>query len=412
MTATYDNAINASPKPAASERWRRVRGIVYTTFRANVFFDLSLKDPELAAIDVQVFDGPEEDKNLLYSTGRQPDAAAESAVAPLSQSNRVWLIRATPTAAFNAASTRRWVPVVTLIGVIISGLAFAVGMQQRNARRKSDTDAKRLRKEVEVRQRAEIEVRRLNQELESTVQVRTSELRAANHELEAFVYSVSHDLRAPLRAIDGFSQVVLEDHGERLDPDGIDALNRVRRASARMDRLITALLGLSRITRSPINRQAVDLSRIARDVADAIMATAPPHENTPEFVIADHLLADADEPLVTVVFDNLLRNSVKFTRRNPAPRIEVGGRNGIFWVRDNGIGFNPAHSEKLFQPFERLHSESEFPGTGIGLATVQRIIRRHGGEICADGEENVGAAFYFTLAPNDELCADTTSSLG
>jgi hypothetical protein len=403
MSATYGDKTSLAPKPVATERWQRVRGIVYTTFRANVFFDLSLKDPELAAINVEVFDGPVSDQNLLYSTRREVDSLAESSISPVTQSNRVWLVRATPTAAFDANSNRRWVPVVALIGIIISGLAFAVGIQQRKARRRSDTAAERLRKEVAVRQEAEIEVRRLNQDLESTVQLRTAELRAANHDLEAFVYSVSHDLRAPLRAIDGFSQVVLEDYGDRLDADGVDALQRVRRASARMDRLITALLGLSRITRSTINRQPLDLSRIARETADAIMASTPMAESIPSFIIAESLFADADEQLVTVAFDNLLRNAIKFTRRNPEPRIEVGGKNGVFWVRDNGIGFNPAHSEKLFQPFERLHSESEFPGTGIGLATVQRIIRRHGGEICADGEENVGATFYFTLAPSDQL---------
>ncbi len=403
MTATYDNTTLSAPKPAPLERWRSVRGIVYTTFRANVFFDLSLKDPELASINVEVFDGPVGNENLLYTTGRPTDSWDESSVTPVTQSNRVWLVRVTPTAAFEASSTRRWVPVVAMIGIIISGLAFAVGMQQRKARRKSDTDAKRLRKEVAVRQEAEIEVRRLNQDLESTVQMRTAELRAANHDLEAFVYSVSHDLRAPLRAIDGFSQVVLEDYGERLDADGVDALNRVRRASARMDRLITALLGLSRITRAAIHRQPLDLSRIARDVAESIMTAAPTLGNVPTFVIADDLVADADEQLLTVALDNLLQNAVKFTRRNASARIEVGGKNGVFWVQDNGIGFNPAHSEKLFQPFERLHSEAEFPGTGIGLATVQRIIRRHGGEICADGVENVGACFYFTLAPSDEL---------
>jgi signal transduction histidine kinase len=210
-----------------------------------------------------------------------------------------------------------------------------------------------------------------------------------------------------LRAIDGFSQVVLEDYGDRLDSDGIDALNRVRRASSRMDRLITALLGLSRITRTPIHRQPLDLSQIARDVAENIssadIAAGKDSIKRPQFAIQESLRADADEQLVTVIFDNLLRNAVKFSRGNPMAPIEVGGRDGVFWVRDHGVGFNPAHADKLFQPFERLHAESEFPGTGIGLATVQRIVRRHGGEICAEGAEGEGATFYFTLSPRDDL---------
>jgi len=418
ITATYGIAVPPSvdttggPSRSSSlttpaERWRNVRGIVYTTFRANVFFDLSLRDPELNSINIEVYDGPIRPGNLLYTTARPTTPSELSSVTPVVSSNRVWLVRSTPTRAFTDSSSGRWVPLVGVIGVVISGLAFAVGFQQRKARRQSDTDAARLREEVEVRQRAEIEVRRLNQDLESTVQLRTAELQAANEDLEAFVYSVSHDLRAPLRAIDGFSQVVMEDYGDRLDADGVDSLNRVRRASARMDRLITALLGLSRITRTPVHRQRLDLTRLVRETADAILTADASIRGIsaaiPVIVVADRLYADADEQLVTVVFDNLLRNAIKFSRGRSTPRIEVGAKNGVFWVRDNGVGFNPTHADKLFQPFERLHSESEFPGTGIGLATVQRIVRRHGGEICAEGEENVGATFYFTLAPTNEI---------
>jgi signal transduction histidine kinase len=236
-------------------------------------------------------------------------------------------------------------------------------------------------------------------ELEQRVQERTSQLAAANKELEAFSYSVSHDLRAPLRGIDGFSQALLEDYADRLDDHGKDYLQRVRTATQRMGTLIDDLLNLSRITRAEIQRERIDLSEMARAIVTELHSGQP--ERVVEFVIDPGLRAEGDPGLIRVVLENLLGNSWKFTSKRDHARIEVGRTqaNGAsaYFVRDNGAGFDPAYADRLFGAFQRLHAVSEFPGTGVGLATVQRIIHRHGGKIWAKAAINQGAAFYFTL---------------
>jgi signal transduction histidine kinase len=241
--------------------------------------------------------------------------------------------------------------------------------------------------------------RRLSEELEQRVEERTAELQASNAELEAFSYSVSHDLRAPLRSMDGFCQVLLEDYGERLDAEGIDYLQRVRLASQRMADLIDGLLGLSRVTRSQITRERVDLSRLATSVLEGLRETDPAREVTLE--VAPNLTARGDQRLLRVLLENLLRNAWKFTAKHPTARIEFGecetGGENAFFVRDDGAGFDMAYRDKLFGPFQRLHGAGEFEGTGIGLATVQRIVLRHGGRVWAEGEVERGATFFFTL---------------
>ncbi|HVH66641.1 MAG TPA: ATP-binding protein [Gemmatimonadales bacterium] len=226
-----------------------------------------------------------------------------------------------------------------------------------------------------------------------------AELLAANTELDAFAYSVSHDLRAPLRSIDGFSQVLLEDYGPKLDEAGRDSLQRVRANSQRMATLIDDLLKLARVTRSEMRTEAVDLSAIARDIVGDLQRAAP--ERPVEFAIAPGLSARGDSRLLRVVLENLLRNSWKYTGNQARPRIEFGstGGNGerVFMVRDNGAGFDMKYADKLFGVFQRLHTASEFEGTGVGLATVRRIITRHGGRIWAEGAVDQGATFYFTI---------------
>ena len=226
-----------------------------------------------------------------------------------------------------------------------------------------------------------------------------AELAASNKELEAFSYSVSHDLRAPLRSIDGFSQALLEDYSGKLDEEGQDYLNRVRRATQRMGALIDDLLTLSRVTRSEMKRETVDLSAIAKVVAPELKETQP--ECQVEFAITEGLTANGDERLLRVVLENLLGNAWKFTNKHPRAKIELNTAQHdgklAYFVHDDGAGFDPAHADKLFGAFQRLHSESEFSGTGIGLATVQRIIRRHGGAVWAEGGIEQGATFYFTL---------------
>ncbi len=226
-----------------------------------------------------------------------------------------------------------------------------------------------------------------------------AELLVANTELDAFAYSVSHDLRAPLRSIDGFSQVVLEDYAPQLGDAGRDALQRVRAASQRMATLIDDLLKLARVTRAEMRTERVDLSGIAQEIVLDIQRATPDREV--EFAIAPGLEAQGDSRLLRVVLDNLLRNGWKYSARRPKPRVEFTAvdQNGdrVFVIRDNGAGFDMRYADKLFGVFQRLHSASEFEGTGVGLATVRRIVNRHGGRIWAEGVVDEGATFYFTL---------------
>jgi light-regulated signal transduction histidine kinase (bacteriophytochrome) len=224
-------------------------------------------------------------------------------------------------------------------------------------------------------------------------------LRAANQELEAFSYSVSHDLRAPLRSIDGFSQALLEDYADKLDRDGKVHLERVRAAAQRMALLIDDLLNLSRVARHEMRQENLDLSELARSVA-ADLARREPQRHV-DVTVAPNLTAQGDMRLMRSVFENLIGNSWKFTSKRESARIEVGliqiDGTAAFFVRDNGAGFDQAHAGRLFGAFQRLHGMAEFPGTGVGLASVQRIIHKHGGRIWAQGAVGKGATFYFTL---------------
>lgn len=260
-----------------------------------------------------------------------------------------------------------------------------------------------LRQESAERRLAQQRVLALNEQLEQRVADRTVQLQFANRELEAFSYSVAHDLRAPLRAIDGFSRALVEDCSTGLPQEGLGFIDRIRAASARMGELIDSLLALSRVTRGTLERRLVDLSALAHEVQRTLEAHRPRAAVT--VLIEDGLQAEADPKYLRIVLENLLDNAWKYTERTAGARIEFGAlaeqtaAQPTWFVRDNGAGFDMRYADKLFGVFQRLHTHEEFPGTGIGLATVSRIIAMHGGRIWAEARPGAGAAFFFTLGP-------------
>jgi len=236
-------------------------------------------------------------------------------------------------------------------------------------------------------------------DLTEEAQRRAAELDVANRELQGFAYSVAHDLRAPLRHIDGFSKILLQTYADKLDEQGKQYLQFLRDGSQKMDQLIDAMLRLSRVTRAEMRRQPVNLSEIAESILAELRKEQP--ERQVDMTVAPNVIANGDPQMLRIVLENLLGNAWKFTSKRPVAKIEfgVGRQDGkpLYYIKDNGAGFDPRYADKLFAPFQRLHRPEEYPGTGIGLATVQRIVHRHGGQVWAEGEIDQGATFFFTL---------------
>jgi signal transduction histidine kinase len=309
---------------------------------------------------------------LLYVTG----AAGERGYGDRAGLDAVWLIAGT----------------AALCLAVGAGCVLAI--TRSDARRRAAEKAVVERDAHDADQHA-----RQHEQVEELIAERIAELQAANEQLEAFSYSVAHDLRAPLRSITSFSQALQDDHADQLDPGGLEYLTHIRRAAQRMGHLIDDLLNLSRVTRAQLRRERVDLSALARTVIARLRFIQP--ERDVEVIIEDGLIAHADPRLVDIVLTNLLGNAWKFTGKRARARIELAAIPGespaTYVVRDNGVGFDPAQAGRLFGVFQRLHPAHEFEGTGIGLATAQRLIHRHGGKVWAEGEVDRGASLYFTL---------------
>ena len=300
-------------------------------------------------------------------------------------------------ASSSATRARYTMAIASILDFVLIALMFRYFVRERRMRIASELDSERLAvARAETDERAD-EVRALNATLEDRVRERTAELETTNRELEAFSYSVSHDLRAPLRTIDGFSLALEEDYAMIVDDTGRDYIRRVRGGVQRMGQLIDALLQLSRITRADINRQSVDISKIAESIAADLKGQNPGRDIT--FNIESGLTADADPDLIQIALENLFNNAVKFTSKLPAAVIDFGWdtEQKAWFVRDNGAGFDMFYADRLFSAFNRLHGDKDFKGSGIGLATVARVIYRHHGRIWADSAVNRGATFRFTL---------------
>jgi len=244
------------------------------------------------------------------------------------------------------------------------------------------------------------EVQQMNAELEKRVTERTRQLQAANRELESFAYAVSHDLRAPLRSLSGFSQILQETASDQLDEKSLHYLRRIHDASQRMSGLIEALLGLSRISTAELVTRPVNLTQLFMDAGAALREKYPGH--AVQYEVAPNMHIEGDARLLRIAIDCLLSNAWKFTIRAPEPKVTVGVQTGmtgghIYFVRDNGVGFDMAYANKLFVPFQRLHPDPQLQGSGIGLVTAQRVIARHNGRIWAEGQPDQGATFYFTI---------------
>ena len=254
-------------------------------------------------------------------------------------------------------------------------------------------------RDISDRKKAEEEILNLNITLEDRVKERTLQLENANKELDSFSYSVSHDLRSPLRAVDGWSQALFEDYGNVLDETAHEYISRIKKESARMSSLIDNLLSLSKISKVKLQIKNINLSDFSTEVFGRIIEQTPSKKI--KFTVEDNLKIDADPSLLDIIMTNLISNAIKFTQKKDEPEIYIGkilkDEMQVFYIKDNGAGFNLTSSSKLFGAFQRMHKQSDFPGTGIGLATVQKIINAHGGQIWAESEKDAGATFYFYL---------------
>ncbi|CAA9476148.1 MAG: diguanylate cyclase/phosphodiesterase (GGDEF & EAL domains) with PAS/PAC sensor(s) [uncultured Rubrobacteraceae bacterium] len=368
------------PAGNVAERRRALRGFVVGAFRRDGLLDAVFGGGFDPAIDFEVYDGREmESSALLYDSDgiERAEAGGDELFSKrrlIEVAGRDWSLYFATLPRFEREVQSNLPLFVLAAGLGVGLLLFGISWMLVRSRLRAE--------------RASEDLEDVNRELEGT-----------NRELEAFSYSVSHDLRAPLRTIDGFSQILSEDYGDKLDEEGLDYLTRVRTASRHMAELIDDLLDLSRVGRRPLRRESVDLSALAAGVAEDLKGAEPGRDV--DFVIEGGVTVRGDVGLLKVALENLLGNAWKFTSREPRATIRFGNSGGAFYVSDDGAGFEDAYKDKLFGAFQRLHGPEEFEGTGIGLATVARIVHRHGGEVWAEGAVGEGATFFFTLGGRD-----------
>jgi signal transduction histidine kinase len=370
------------PQSTVAERRRALRGFVVGFFKWDGLLDGVFGGSFDPAIDFELYGSREVGSSeRLYDSDSVPRAGKPEVKTLFSEESQIevagreWSLYFATLPGFEEEAGSDLPVFVLASGVAVSLLLFGITLLLVRSR----TLAERTSKDLEETNR---------------------ELEGANRELEAFSYSVSHDLRAPLRTIDGFSRILQEDYADRLDEEGEDYLGRVRAASKHMDTLIEDLLDLSRVSRGPLRREVIDLSPMARDIVKKLERSHP--ERRVKFVAQEGVVAFGDSNLLAVALENLLGNAWKFTSKRDEATIEFGAvphdSGGVaYYVRDDGAGFDPRYADKLFGAFQRLHGSEEFEGTGIGLATVARIVHRHGGRVWAESEVGEGATFCFTL---------------
>ena len=389
-----------TPMTLAARR-ASMQGWVYVPIRVPRFVDVALQ-PRRRTVRFRVLDITDGAPTLLYADRDFPPRAAGNfnTSVVVEYYGRRWRYDFVSGPIESLAPGLAALHTALLVGLLASLLLFGIAWSLAHTEARAQRIAARM---TEAHRRSEARVLALNRSLEARVEMRTRELSEANAELESFSYSVSHDLRAPLRAIEGFARVLGDRYGGVLDEAGRDYLQRVRGAAARMSELIESMLKLARVGRGEVRRETLDLSRMARDILAELRAAEPGREV--DAMIAPELRAMGDPVLVRALLQNLLGNAWKFTRDRARPHIEfaAGERRGerAFYVRDNGIGFSQAYADKLFRPFQRVHAEEAFAGEGIGLASVKRIVERHGGNVSAEGTEGEGATFWFTLPEGD-----------
>lgn len=379
-----------------SARRVSMQGWVYVPVRVPRFVEAALQ-PMRREVGFRLTDVTRPGPKVLYSDPRYDGQGSHAFTDSLVKEfyGRRWRFDFASGPVERAAPGLAALRTALLVGLLASLLLFGIAWSLAHTEARAQRIAARM---TAAHRRSEAHVLALNRSLEARVELRTRELSEANRELESFSYSVSHDLRAPLRSIEGFARILGDRYGDRLDDAGRDYLLRVRNAAARMGELIESLLKLGRLGRDELSREPLDLTRMAQDVVAELRAGDPGHRV--EVFIAPDLAASGDPVLVRALLQNLLGNAWKFTRGREIPRIVFAASDRgdhAFFVRDNGVGFAQDYADKLFRPFQRLHEETSFAGEGIGLASVKRIVERHGGTVFAEGREGEGATFWFTL---------------